>query len=58
MMRPFEHYLPVTDGEFPHGLCCAECKQEITVGHLYTSRPESISETGSLMEELVCATCG
>lgn len=46
----------VAVGEFPDGLCCADCHRPIPPGRPYTSRPEGMSG-GVPVETLVCAPC-
>lgn len=50
-------YYIVTTEEFPHGIRCAECHEEILPGQFYALRADSISEYGSTWEELVCVVC-
>ncbi len=43
--------------EFPDGLVCIDCHQEILSGMPYESRPDCVLTDGALCEELVCIPC-
>jgi hypothetical protein len=47
----------VTTEEFPAGLRCCDCGNEILPGDYYEAAPVGMTEGGVPVEELVCLRC-
>lgn len=45
------------DSEFSKDICCCDCGTEIKPGMRYATRPEGVTPSGGLVEELVCIPC-